>query len=291
MWYILNYIPGRGHRRDGLPAVIESVNKLLVSEGRGVLELFAPTFVQLKEDGGHVHKTEKPLLFHYIFVNGGEREVKELCHKAEGFSLVFDRAGADRYLSLSDNEMEQFKIIAQFYAGKLPCYPLDGVSLEEGDRVQVASGPCAGLTGTYMSRKGGKSGNILVAVDGTMAAIVYDVKAEYVRVLEFARDSKRAYDQIDAYASKLAPLLREAKPPTIADISLASVFTHRLGIAKLHNPKLDAKLQILLYAAYCVLSDRQNAGETLRRFRELESNVTNAKTRALCDAILIRWPG
>lgn len=294
MWYILNYIPTRGHRRDALPAVVASFNRAYSKEhGLGdtceAVECFAPTFVQLKEEAGHMKKADKPLLYHYIFIRGEENAVKQLCYQSEGFSFVIDRAGKGRYLTISDEKLEQFKLIASFYAGKLPCYPIEGTDLEEGDRVQVASGPFSGLTGTYISRKGGKSGNILVSVDGSMAAIVYDVKAEYVRVLEFARDSKRAYDQLDAFADKIKPVLGSRETPDIRLISVASIFTRRLGIVKLHNPKLDAKLQILLFAAYSILSDSSNARESLEKFRELESHVTNPKTLELCASIIERF--
>lgn len=283
MWYILNYIPGRGHRRENLPAIIAAFNP--------TLELFAPTFIQLREDRGQVKQTQRPLLYHYIFIRGNENDVKELCMKAEGFSFVIDRAGTSRHLVISDEQMEQFKIIAQYHSGLLPCYPVDGINLVEGDKVQVVSGPCAGLKGTYISKKGGKSGSIAVAIDSSFAAVVFDIKAEYVRILEFARDSKRAYDQLDAFIKKLTPVLQEKKLNyhDISFVSSASIFTRRLGIVKLHNPKLDAKLKILLYAAYSILSDKTNAHENLVAFRSLEQHVTNPKTKALCESILRRF--
>lgn len=288
MWNILNYVPPRGKRRSELESLAASYG----------VEVFAPTFVQLSSEGGHVKKTEKPLLYHYIFARGGEQDVKRLCSSLEGFSYVLDRAGSGRHLTVGDEEVEQFRIIAQFYAGKLPCYPLEGVALEEGDRVQIVSGPCAGLTGTYISRKGAKKGNVLVSVDGSMAAVVYDVKADFVRVLEFARDSRRIYDQIDAFAERLTNFFDDAssdgpvevKPSDIDIISASSIFTRRLGIVKVNNPKLEAKLRILLYAAYSILSDHAETAEALKKYRELEKNVTNAKTRELCETIFKRLP-
>ena len=293
MWFVLNFVPPPGQRRSTLPDKIDAFNEALLRDdsSQQPLELFAPTFVALESDRGKVNKTEKPLLYHYIFVRGTENAIKRMCHTFEGFSFVMDRASdTRRHLTVSDATLSSFRILASYHSGKLPCYPLEGIDLQEGDRVQIVSGPCAGLTGTYISRKGAKSGNILVAIDGNMAAIMYDVKAEYVTVLEFARDSKRVYDQLDAFSSRLlASLPEDEGAPFIPSLKLtaaATVFTRRLGSVKLHNPKLDAKLQILLYGAYRVLSDTSAAREALQRFRTLEHHITNPKTITLCSKIL-----
>ena len=282
MWHILNFIPPPGVRRSSLSATIEAFN----SAGNGEpIEAFAPTFIQIASEDGHVHKSEKPLLYHYIFVKGREADIKRLCHDCSGFSFVMDHSSTgSRHLLVSDEAVEQFRIIAKFYAGQLPCFPLDGINLEEGDRVQIVSGPCTGLTGTYISRKGGKKGNILVAIDGNMAAIVYDVQADFVRVLEFARDSKRVYDQLDSFAQKIP--LQKISQPDLKLTAAAGVFSRRLGSLKLPNPKTDARLQILLYAAYCILADHENARKSLDRYKELERHVTNPKTQEFYNKIL-----
>lgn len=332
MWFVLNYIPSPGTRRSGLPALIDAFNRQDPLQA-SPLELFAPTFISLVEERGKVAKTEKPLLYHYIFVRGDEDTVKRLCLSFSGFSFVMDRAGARRHLTVPDHTLDAFRIIAQYHSGKLPCYPLEGINLDQGDKVQIVSGPCAGLTGTYISRRGGKSGNILVAIDGNMAAVVYDVKADYVRVLEFARDSKRVYDQLDAFASRLTSSLPQpvstglspgATPSSLprrgstvvnpniqersdlvggspnshlnstlstlnSNISLlaaASVFTRRLGAVKIPNPKLDAKLQALLYAAYRILGDTPAADRALARYRTLSPHITNPKTLSLLQSLL-----
>ena len=284
MWYILNYIPRAGKRRSGLKALINSFNTTLESP----LELFAPTFISLSQNQGQVRKTEKPLLYHYIFIKGAEEDIKRLCLSFQGFSFVMDRAGANRYLTIDEDTMHQFRIVAQYFGNRLPCYPLEGINLEEGDRVQIVSGPCAGLTGTYISRKGAKSGNILVAVDTTMAVIVYDVKAEYVRVLEFSRNSRRVYDQVDAFAMRLLSIFANPETPSLSDISSATVFARRLGSVKVNNPKLDAKLQILLYGAYTMLGDLEKADAARARFESLSGHLTNPWTRALALLILGR---
>lgn len=286
MWYIVNYIPPAGRRRADLPAVVGAYCAL---HGVPPVEVFAPTFIRLEAaEGGRVKKTERPLLYHYVFLRGSAQRVKSLCSEVDGFSLILNRtSSSSRYLSVSDETLDHFRIIARYHSGKLPCYPLEGISLEEGDRVQVVSGPFAGLSGSYISRRGGKRGNILVSVDGQMAAVVYDVPASYVRVLEFARDSRRLYDQLDAYSDRLRALADPASPG-IADIAAASSFVTRLGAVRVANPKTEARLRALLYAAYRLLSDLPNAAAALARYRELEHHVTNPKTRSFIESLISR---
>lgn len=287
MWFVLNYIPAPGARRSLLKSLVDAFN----STAPEPLEVFAPTFLALSSRDGKVLKTEKPLLYHYIFMRGPEELVKRFCLTFHGFSFVMDRSGRRRHLAVDDHTLEQFRIVAQYYGNKLPCFPLDGISLEEGDRVQIVSGPCTGLEGTYISRKGGKSGNILVAVDTSLAVVVYDVRAEYVRVLEFARDSRRVYDQLDAFALRLLSYLnvRRLEPdakPQLADVAASNIFTTRLSSVKIDNPKLDAKLRILLFAAYSIIGDQAGAEASIEKYRRLSRHITNAWTRALALALL-----
>lgn len=293
MWFVLNYVPPRGTRRSSLPSIIASFSSRLEAEGLAAgppLEHFAPTFVRLESAGGQVRPAERPLLYHYVFVRGDEADVKKLCARVDGFSFVVDRSAPGRHVSISDEALEHFRIIARYFSGRLPCYPLDGVSLEEGDRVQVISGPFAGLEGTYISKRGGHSGNILLSVDAAMAAVVYDVPADYVRVLEFARDSRRVYDQLDAFASRLSAMCSSLGSRSAVELAAASSFVSRLGVVKLQQPKLAAKLHILLYGACSVLADRQRALAHLEAFRSLEHHVTNPKSLALVSSILSSFP-
>lgn len=283
MWHILNYVPPLGSRRSALPGIISSFNSALERP----VELFAPTFISLESKEGHVHKTEKPLLYHYIFVRGNEADVKQLCLTRQGFSYVIDRSGdTRRHLTVDDDTMSRFMLIAEYYGNRLPCFPLEEINLEEGDKVQIVSGPCAGLSGTYISRKGAKTGNVLIAIDGAMAAVVYDVKADYVRVLEFARDTRRVYDQLDSFTIRLLSSPEAYSSVHSPLVPAATVFSRRLGIVSLHNPKVDARLQALLYAAYEILGDTPSAALARAKYEALESHITNPWTRALCQWLL-----
>lgn len=292
-WFVLNHIPAPGSRREKPDEVVARYNAAAGAD----MHVFAPTFVEMSLTGaGAGVRREKPLLFHYVFVRGTEDDVKSLCRQPNGFSLVMNHAGPGRYLTVSEADMASFIIIARHYGNRLPCYATDEVSLEEGDLVEIVAGDFAGLRGRFRARKGARSGSVHIAVTNSFSAAVYDVRAEYVRVLEFARDSKRAYDQVEAFVPRLYAALREFHERGscgLSAIAPVEVFCRRFSSVRCDSPKLDAKLQLLLAAANRLLGDVAAAGAAARRYGKLDSAVTNVWTRALgclAEGVLDRDP-
>lgn len=280
-WHVLNYIAPTPARRDKPECIVEQFNN---SGENGNLELFAPTFVEMTQRDGKWTRKETPLLFHYVFVRGTEGDVKELCSRPNGFSLIINHTGTTRYATVSDSDMESFKTIARFYGNMtIPCFSTEEIDLEEGDRVEVAVGPFAGLTGAYISRKGSRNGNILISVTGSLAAVVYDIKAEYVKVLQFARETKRVYDQIESFIPRLFAALRawDCGELTTQIITPLIIFNRRMESVTLHNDKLDAKLRILLMTSAHILGDTEGEEKAAERFKRLSHAVTNPVTSAL----------
>ena len=279
-WFLLNYVSGALMCQK---AVINAVQNFTLQSGRQI-ELFAPTFVNATQVDGRVVFREKPLTFHYVFVRGKFDDVKELCQMNNGFSFVLNHCGAERYATVDDRTMESFKTIARAYANRLPFYPLDGIDLEEGDTVEIVEGDFPGLVGTFMPRPRSTSGNIVIAVTQNLGTVVYDIKARYVRVLEFSRNSRRAYDQIDAHVPRLLAALRRQQSGqrlTEADIRNLTLFVRRLGQTRIASPKLDAKLQALLRASAYLLGDSSAFAAAQSRLDRLRPSVTSASTQAL----------
>lgn len=289
MYYVLNYISSAPGRRKSVEQIVENF-----FGADNAPEVFAPTFVELVRRDKDVKPVERPLLFHYIFIKASEEDAYRLCTALNGFSFVIDHTGHRRHLMVDDSTVEAFRIIARLHGNRLPCYAVDSITLEEGDRVEIVDGPFAGLIGTYVSRKGGKQGNILISVTQKLAAVVYDIKADYVRVLEFARDSKRAYDQIDAFVPRLLKAIemhRQGKPLTPKIASPLALFCRRFEVTKLSNPKLDAKLQGLLSAAATLIGDTPLARSAMERYLRLRHEITNPWTQLLVDLSLAEVTG
>lgn len=283
-WYVLNFIAPSAARRESAVAVVDRFNA-----GSSRVELFAPTFVEVHESEGRVKRSSKPLLYHYVFVRGTIDDVKALCAGQNGFSFVVSNATADRYVTVHDVDMHAFMTIARFYGNKLPCFAIDDIELEEGDLVEIVQGDFPGLRGRFIPKQRGVKGKVLIAVSQCLAAAVYDIRADYVRVLEFAHDSRRIYDQLDAFLPRLLEALRRYSESHSLDAETASpliVFTRRLGLTRVDNPKIDAKLQLMLLASAVMLGDSEAASTARERFDKLQNNITERWTGALRDLCL-----
>ncbi len=281
-WYVLNYISSS--YRDVAQKAINRFNSINGTE----LELFAPTYVIKEERQGELKFRTVNLTFHYVFVRGCFDDVKRLCIQPNGFSFLVDRAKEDRYAVIDDRSMSNFKNIASAYKNCLPYFPLDDIDLEEGDLVEVVKGDFPGLIGTYMPNAKSKTGNIVLHIFNNVGTIAFDVKATDVRVLEFSKNYTRANDQIDAFVPNLLKALRyydqkEALPSSLA--AKLSVFCGRLGVARINNRKLDAKLQILLYASNHIIGNSPEADIALTKFQRIADSVTNEWTKGLINLI------
>ena len=284
-WYVLNHIP-----RPGELSAEREVARYNTWQ-QADLRLFAPTYVVREEKGGDIRFRTANLTFHYVFVRGTFDHVKRLCAESNGFSFLLDRSSDNRYATIDDERMASFQNIARAYRNCLPYFPLGDIDLEDGDLVEVIRGDFPGLVGRYMPKPGARSGNIVLNVYNKVGTIAFDVRATDVRVLEFARNSKRANDQIDAFVPHLLDALRhhndrpdEPLPEPL--VARLSVFSGRMEVARLGNRKLDARLQILLYGAFTLIGDTAAAASALEKYHKLAASVTNDWTRALITLIL-----
>ena len=281
-WFVLNYV-GLAFQNMAKKAI----DRFNVSQNCD-LSLFAPTYVVREERCGEIRMRTVNLTFHYVFVRGTYADVKLLCSQNNGFSFLIDRSGSERYATVSDREMANFKNIARAYKNCLPYFPLDEIDLEEGDLVEVVRGDFPGLVGIYTPKARGNSGNIILNVYKKVGTIAFNVKATDVRVLEFSRKSTRANDQIDAvvpHLLKALRLYREVEALPTALIAKLTVFCNRMGVVRLNNRKLDVRLQALLYGCYVILGNSQEATLAKARYKKIEDVVTNEWTSSLIELI------
>ena len=284
-WFILNHFEALpAPRRQTAQTCIDRFN----SAGGCQLELFAPTFVKAVNINGRQIKREQPLTFHYVFVRGTLDEIKRLCGLSNGFSFVLNRSSEERYATVDDKRMDDFKAISRAYSNSLPFFALDDIDLEAGDKVEIVEGSFPGLVGYYMPKAKSTSGDIILSVTQNLGTVVYDVKAKYVRVLEFSKKSRRSYDQIDAFIPRLLQALRHYHEGVVlsdkekSDITL---FVRRMSVVKIDNHKLDAKLQALLFGAYQILGNIVESKRAKDRFIKISHSVTNEWTEALITLI------
>ncbi|MDE6048072.1 MAG: hypothetical protein K2G09_00040 [Paramuribaculum sp.] len=282
VWFVLNYIGVNS--RDSAQKAVDKYNSLTQS----ALELFAPTYVVKEEKDGDIKFRTLNLTFHYTFVRGTFEQVKQFCAQPNGFSFMIDHGNTERYAMIDDRKMVAFKNIAKAYQNCLPYYSIDEIDLQNGDLVEVVRGDFPGLIGTYMPKSKSSSGNIILEIYNNVGTVAFNVKATDVRVLEFSKNSTRANDQIDAFVPHLLSALRlfdsDQAIPSNLSAKLAA-FCGRMEITTLTNRKLDARLQILLYAANYVIGNTTHAAIHLGKFEKLKNSVTNQWTQALINLI------
>lgn len=282
-WYVLNHIASSAHA-----TAQKAVDRYNSGYGCAV-ELFAPTYIVREEKDGEIRFRTARLTFHYVFVRGTLSEVRGLCAQPNGFSFLIDRGNTERYATVDDRTMAGFRNIASAYKNCLPFFSLEDIELEDGDLVEVVRGDFPGLVGTYMPNAKSKTGNIVLSIYNNVGTIVFNVKATDVRVLEFSHNSTRANDQIDAFEPHLIEALslyHASEPLTSALAAKLAVFTGRMSAARLNNRKLDARLQILLYAAHRIIGNTAEARATLDRYDSVKDAVTNEWTHATHALIL-----
>lgn len=259
-WYILQHIlTSSSALRD---TAAQAVQKFNHHTGNN-LEIFAPTITKMTVRNGKIQQRHTPFTYQYLFVRGTLEAVKQLCDYTRRFVFLLNRsADRQRYATLTDRQMQMFRIIAAGYSNSLPFLSLDDIDLEEGDKVEIVEGAFPGLVGYYIPHPKSKSGDIMLAVSQNLGTVVYDIPAKYVRILEFSKTSRRGYDQIDAFVPRLFAALRHhhaGRPLTPAMLSHLHLFTRRMATAKIPNPKIDAKLQALLAAAFTLLATPASA--------------------------------
>lgn len=284
-WYILNHVAQGASSAEAAQRTVDRFN----AANNTNLELFAPTYVVRDERGGNVRMRTAPLTFHYVFLRGAFPEIKRLCAAQNGFSFLIDRSSAtQRYATISDRRMANFRTIARAYRNCLPYFSLDDVDLEDGDEVEVVRGDFPGLVGTFIPSPRSKSGSIVLNVYNKVGTIAFNVRASDVRVIRFSSRSTRANDQIDAFVPHLLAALRHyhaGEPLPTALIAKLTVFCGRMEIATVANRKLAARLSALLFATFTLLGDTTRAASARERFDTLRSAVTNPWTVALIALI------
>lgn len=282
-WYVLHFI-----NKSGKPSPqkhIDNFNR----EGHD-LELFAPIIRPAHVVNGKVRYFERLLTFYYVFVKGSFDDVKELCSQRDNdLSFVLDRGSTKRYGIISDSDMNNFKIIARAYTNTIPFFNIEDIELNEGDLVEVVGGDYDGLKGRFMPKSRSNKGNLVIAVTAAMGAIVWDIDAKCVRILEFARDTRRQYDLVDSFIPKLLPILRKfhaGQSLTDKEKSLLNIFNQRMGIVSPANPKATAKLLATLMCVQLILGDMDGFRETQKRFEKRKSALTNIWTLALAELMI-----
>lgn len=230
--------------------------------------------------GKEVMATRK-MLYTYIFVRDTEAGVRELKHFIPQLHMLShpggDLQGRRRYMTVSDREMDMFRIIADAFSGQLPCYRFDEVDLEEGDLVQVVGGVFDGVEGRLRCTRGREGGQVLLALGNLLLVSTGDIAPQFIRILEFGKGNRHPYRQFETHLPRavaaLAKRLTDGTLP-VEDLPQQLVFTGRFALLKPRTLIVESSHAGLMLMSYTALNDRDEARRWLDTCRDILPRLT-----------------
>ena len=280
-WYVLS----AKDSIESLEMQFKAVSSLRQRRGMLPVEYFLPTCVHHTSLFGVPAIRRKKLMGNYVFIRESYSNVLEIKESMGALWLLphpdRDPAG-HRYMTISDAEMSNFMIAARAYANELPCYPIDRVDLDEGDKVEIVGGEFDGMCGTLQCSQGRKSGKVLVAVGNLFLIATPDLGPQHIRILQFGKGNRHPYRIFESHLPRAIQALHHCrgKGLTTDDIAALTVFVGRFE--KLQPPTVNIASQhaTLMLMSFVALEDRDNAELWLSRCRQILSRVKSDTQRA-----------
>ena len=134
-WYVM-LLPS-SHR--GMATGLKEERERRIKHGESVFDYFAPSYVEVKKMKGKLVKTDRPLLYNYVFIRASVDEIFKLKQYLPQYNFLPKVKGEkeDYYPYLSDKAMENLKWIANSYSNVLPVYIPKAETLVKGDRIRI----------------------------------------------------------------------------------------------------------------------------------------------------------
>lgn len=284
-WYILS--ASEGLKR--LEEQFEAASASRVRKGGSPIEYFLPTCVEQSSLFGKPGLRRKKLMGNYVFVRDSYKEILEMKRLVESVWLLphpDHDSDKKRYMTISDHEMEVFKLIANAYANELPCYPIGAVDLEEGDHVEIVGGEFDGVTGTLRCSQGRNGGRVMMAIGNLFLVSTPEIRPQYIRILQFGKGNRHPYRQFEAQLPRAILALNHSLDAarehalTTDDIAAMSIFTGRFEVLQPATVNIASQHATLMLMSYAALGDQRKTGKWYSRCLELLPKVKSDTQRA-----------
>lgn len=283
-WYVLSLPPCHRGPASGLREELDR----RVREGEPLFDFFAPSYVEVCESHGVLVRTERPLLYNYVFVRASEVELFRLKRRLSQYNFlprVHDSQGS-HYPYLSDGAMANLRWVARSYSDVLPVYVPPPDKLCKGDRVRITEGRFRGVEAEVVIRPGAGRKDVVVCVDNRMWVPLLHVRSGQYEVISLNNASKHVYTRLDneRYSTGLHEALCRHHSPcgvTDADRALASEVLRFYGSLRPDTDILRCKLYALLLPARVVLNQVDECRELLGEARTFLPLVKAEQSRAL----------
>ena len=284
-WYVLS-------AKDSIRSLerqFNAVSALRERRGDTRVEYFLPTCVERTSLVGAPAIRRRKLVGNYVFVHDTYSNILEIKAIMESLWLLphpDHNQGDHRYMTISDENMAIFMAIANAYANELPCYPIDMVDLEEGDKVEIVGGDFDGLCGTLQCSQGRNGGKVLMAIGNLFLVATPDIGPQYIRILQFGKGNRHPYRKFESHLPRAVQALRHSqgldgeRGLTTEDIAAMTVFTGRFEALQPATVNIASQHATLMLMSYAALGDHIHIAKWNLRCREILSRVKSDTQRA-----------
>lgn len=135
-WYVMT-LPAC---HKGLSKGLRQEQARRVDSGEPPFDFFAPTFVEVCCREGRWVRSERPLLYNYVFIRSSVHEIFRVKRLLPWYNFLRSEGKRGLYPFLSDHEMDNLRWVARSYSNELPLYVPETGFLCEGDRVRITEG-------------------------------------------------------------------------------------------------------------------------------------------------------
>ena len=229
----------------------------------------------------------RKLIGNYVFVHDTYSNILEI-KSVMGSVWVLPHPdhiqGESRHMTISDDDMAIFMAIARAYANQLPCYPIDMVDLEEGDKVQIVGGDFDGMCGTLQCSQGRNGGKVLMAIGNLFLVATPDIGPQYIRILQFGKGNRHPYRKFESHLPRAIQALHHLRDVehslTTGDIAAMTVFTGRFEALQPATVNIASQHATLMLMSYAALGDRVHTAKWHARCMDLLTRVKSDTQRA-----------
>ena len=284
-WYILS-------ARDGiksLEAQFDALSAMRERRGAPPIEYFLPTCIEQTSVFGVPAMRRRKLVGDYVFVHDTYGQVLEIKSLMPSLWLLPhpDRGQDDRrFMTVGDHDMDIFKAIARAYSNELPCYPIDAVDLEEGDKVEIVGGDFDGMCGTLQCSQGRNGGKVLMAIGNLFLIATPEISPQYIRILQFGKGNRHPYRKFEAHLPRALQAVSHLRGDSTAagltteDVAAMSVFVGRFGELQPATVNIASQHATLMLMSYAALQDQVQTQRWLLRCRALLNSIKSETQRA-----------
>lgn len=177
-WYVLTV-----HKREAKAV------EMLTANG---FETYMPMHTVTVAYHGRKLLKQRPLIPGIIFVRVDEDNdqlaaLQALKQTGEGQLLRYsthpNRDGTHTKLRVRDEEMREFRAVADHTEQNLMYFRPDEVNLQKGERVRIIGGVFDGCTGTLTKVKGARSRRLVVKLESFVAIAAAEIEPDYIQKL------------------------------------------------------------------------------------------------------------